>query len=254
MTSLSYATERYLEKLQPTSFDDLVGQTKLTAALERLTRMARRGEQPFPPLLLLGDRGVGKGAIALATGYELAGQDRHAVHRIDADALSAIHSVEEVVPDLDDRDILIVESVEQLEPSVREYLVRAASQRTLNVTADDPSQPTPMADVEPFTLLATATPDISGVGTSGWNPLRVRDYNTEELIAMAHWCADRLKIQMSDSAAFLLARHSYGYARLLRELVVRILLRNVESMSEQGQWCIEDWMVDEIFDADESSP
>jgi len=254
MTSLSYATERYLEKLQPTSFDDLIGQTKLTAALERLTRMARRREQPFPPLLLLGDRGVGKGAIAVATGYELAGDNRQAVRRVGADSLSALQSVEDVVADLEDRDILIVESVEQLEPSVREYLVRAASQRTLAVGSENSSTPSPTTGVEPFTLLATATPDLKGVGTAGWNPLRVRDYNTEEMIAMAHWCADRLQIRMTDSAAFMLARHSYGHGRLLKEMVVRILLRNVESMSEDDQWCVEDWMVDEIFDADESLP
>lgn len=255
MTSISRATTRYLERLRPRCFADLVGQPKLTAALQRLVRRVRSGDQPFPPLLLVGRRDVGTEALASAMAHELTAGDREAIRRVDVDGGLERQELVDHLELINPRDVMIVEGVDTLDRSVRTRLLRAATEFKVRIAPSDSPDSDNTArrrlPLPEFSLVATAVrePDV-GVG-SDWNPVAVREYNTEELIGIIDWCVDRLDIDITDGAAFKLARHSRGRARRLKVMLIRVLLESVEALSQKDQWLIEEWMVDEIYPPDE---
>lgn len=240
MASLAHVIEKYLARLRPESFDELIGQDRLTETLERLVRQAHKGEHPFPPVLLVGPRGVGKKSVASALANELA-DETSGLHEFlpgtPADTDEARERLEEIQPG----DIVVLEQLHEFDEKIRRQFLEAARQ------SPDESGPE-QTELTSFTVIGLTDSAKAGDLSPVWNPVRVRDYNTEELVEIADWSAGRLGLELTEDAAFRLARHSRGHARWLKVTLVRLLLERVDIIDERDDWVVEDWMVDEVVD------
>lgn len=241
MTSMTHVITRYFDRLRPTSFDQLIGQRQLTSRLERLMRRARRGEHPFPPLLLVGERGVGKRGIASAMAHELADGDE--IYEMTPGDPPDLEAARAMLEELEDDEVVVVEQLHDVDDEIRRKVVEAAQISVEEGEAGDEER-----YISSFTLVGMTEPAESDTFSPVWNPVRVRDYNTEELIEIADWSADRLGIELTEEAAFRLARHSRGHARWLKVTLVRLVVERADMMDERRDWVVEAWMVDEVVD------
>lgn len=248
MTSISYVTEQYLQKLRPRSLDDLVGQQRLTQRLKRLVRQVREQHQRFPPVVLLGDRYVGKVDIASALAHEIAGEQQGRVHLWQGHQLDSAPALEMMLQQVDRGDAVVVDQLDVMGAELRAGLVEAAKGASVSVGSSETGDSDIQISTPAFSLVGTARPHEFNDADERWNPLQVRDYNTEELVTLAHCCARRLDIKVTDSAAFRLARHSRGYARRLKSMLVEVLLGSVEMLSQKDEWRIEERMVKEVLE------
>lgn len=244
MTTRVRAMERYLEKLRPDSFDDVVGQRRLIATLEQLVEASTEVGQPLSPLMLVGERGIGKSEIASVIAAERARRCGAAVHRVDPTELIGSGAMAEVFGRFAPNDAVVVCGCDQLTDSMRRQLAAAAGD--CKPLAD--GQPAEQGGRRrvPFSLVATADMQLAP-RMPGWNAVPMRSYRTEELMGLVHWCAERLQVEVTDEAAFQLARQSWGKAPDVRRMIVSVLLDNVDILSRQTTgWRIDNAHVDRV--------
>lgn len=235
MTTQQRATERYLDKLQPACFDALIGQPRLTNTLERVVDTAANRNQPLVPTMIVGEVGIGKREAAGVVAAEYARRVGAGVHRLCAEELIGSHTVDRLEP-LGANDVVIAEGCDRLDPMTRRQLADAVGD-CKPFCADGPFGGA-MDSTASFSVVGTA--DFAATPTlQGWTSLPMRTYDTEELIEIARWCARRLEIEVTDEAAFSLARHSWGRPPRLRRLIVSVFLDNVETLSRRSHWRID---------------
>ena len=209
------------QTLRPTRWDDYVGQDKVKDNLRVFIQGARARNEALDHVLFYGPPGLGKTTLAYIIASELGVNIRPTsgpvVERPD---LAAILS------NLRERDVLFIDEIHRLNPTVEETLYPAMEDYKLDlIIGQGPSAQTYKLTLPHFTLIGATT--RAGLLTS---PLRDRfgviqrlDFYTEEdLLKIVTRSAAILNVSITPDGAAELAKRSRGTPRVANRLLRRV--------------------------------
>jgi Holliday junction DNA helicase RuvB len=213
--------ERLEASLRPATFDEYVGQEKLVANLRVYARAARERGEALDHVLLSGPPGLGKTSLAHILARELSVN----LHVTSGPALVKKGDLAGLLTALAPRDILFIDEIHRLSPSVEEALYPAMEDFRFDVVlgAGIGAQTMEMK-LERFTLVGATT--RTGLLQS---PLRDRfpiqdrldHYRPDELCEIVTRAARKLALPVEPAAAEELAKRARGTPRIALRLLQR---------------------------------
>lgn len=211
--------ENFEQSLRPPGFEDFHGQNKVTERLILMVEAAKKRDDVLEHVLLSGPPGLGKTTLSniIAT---LAGTN---MHTTSGPQIEKAADLAGILTNLQKGDVLFIDEVHRLHPSVEEYLYPAMEDYRLDIIIDSgPSARSIQLNLPKFTLVAATT--RSGMLTA---PLRSRFglvnrldyYSTEELAVILKRSAGLLKIEIDEEGAHAIASRSRGTPRIANNLL-----------------------------------
>lgn len=218
--------------LRPGDFDDFHGQTKVKENLLVMVEAAKMRNEPLDHALLCGPPGLGKttlaNLIANAVGSRL--------HTTSGPQIERAGDLAGILTNLQERDILFIDEIHRLHPSIEEYLYPAIEDFRLDIIIDQgPKARTIRIDLPPFTLVGATT--RAGMLTAPMRsrfgiPNRLDYYTTEELQHILLRSAKLMNVTMDAAGASEIARRSRGTPRIANHLLRWV--RDYAQVKSQG--------------------
>ena len=219
LTSPEKAIER---ALRPVAFDDFSGQEGVVENLRVFVAAARQRQESLDHVLLHGPPGLGKTTLAHIISNDLGVNLRVTSGPV----LDKPGDLAGLLTNLESYDVLFIDEIHRLSPVVEEYLYSAMEDFKIDIMIDSgPNARTVQIKLNPFTLVGATT--RSGLLTA---PLRARFgitsrlnyYSTKVLTDIVQRSAGILKVEISEEAAYEIARRSRGTPRIANALLRRV--------------------------------
>ncbi|NNC37318.1 MAG: Holliday junction branch migration DNA helicase RuvB [Hyphomonadaceae bacterium] len=215
--------------LRPLNFHDFVGQKTAIANLKVFVEAAGRREEALDHLLLSGPPGLGKTTLAQIVARELGVNFR----ATSGPVISKAGDLAALLTNLEPRDVLFIDEIHRLNPTVEEILYPALEDFELDlIIGEGPAARSIKIDLAPFTLvgattraglLATPLRDRFGI------PVRLEFYDEVELTKIVARAGGKLGVDMTAEGALEIARRARGTPR-----VAGRLLRRVRDLAEDA--------------------
>jgi len=144
----------YDRALRPLSFSDFTGQKDVVKNLKVYVDAARRREESLDHILLSGPPGLGKTTLAQIVSRELGVNFRSTSGPV----ISKASDLAALLTNLEPRDVLFIDEIHRLNPSVEEVLYPAMEDFELDlIIGDGPAARSIKIDLAPFTLIGATT-------------------------------------------------------------------------------------------------
>ena len=207
---------------RPQNFDDFVGQQQMCENLQVFVSAAAKRSEALDHVLFYGPPGLGKTTLAQIVGHELGVGFRATSGPVIAKAgdLAAI------LTNLQPRDVLFIDEIHRLNPSVEEILYPAMEDFQLDlIIGEGPAARSVRIELPQFTLIGATT--RSGLISTPLRerfgiPLRLNFYETKELQSIVSRGAKLLGMNLSLDGAMEIARRSRGTPRVSGRLLRRV--------------------------------
>ncbi len=212
----------YEKSLRPLNFDEYIGQDKVKEILKIFVKATLMRQEALDHVLLYGPPGLGKTTLAYIIARELGVN----IKITSGPAIERPGDLAAILTNLGNRDLLFIDEIHRLHPTVEEILYPAMEDFALDIMiGKGPSARSMRLDLSPFTLVGATTK--AGRLTS---PLRDRFgvslhmdfYETKDLVKILLRASKILNIVLHDEAAEKIAYCSRGTPRIANRLLKRI--------------------------------
>jgi Holliday junction DNA helicase RuvB len=210
------------QALRPRRLTDFIGQGQLKANLEVFIAAARTRAEAMDHVLFAGPPGLGKTTLAQIMAAELGVGFRMTSGPI----IQRAGDLAALLTNLQPRDVLFIDEIHRLSPTVEEVLYPAMEDFQLDLMiGEGPAARSVRIDLAPFTLVGATT--RTGLLTT---PLRDRFgilsrmefYSQAELLAIIERGARLLGLELEPDGAGEIARRSRGTPRVATRLLRRV--------------------------------
>ena len=214
--------ETYDRALRPQTLSEFVGQEQAKGNLKVFIDAARGRNEALDHVLLFGPPGLGKTTLAQIVARELGVGFRATSGPI----LAKAGDLAAILTNLEPRDVLFIDEIHRLAPTVEEILYPAMEDHVLDlIIGEGPSARSVRIDLAPFTLvgattraglLATPLRDRFGI------PLRLEFYTPDELVRVITGAARKMGTPINDEGAREIASRARGTPRVAGRLLRRV--------------------------------
>ncbi|WP_298868798.1 Holliday junction branch migration DNA helicase RuvB [uncultured Gimesia sp.] len=209
----------YDDVLRPQRLSEVVGQRQVVERLQVILDATRKRNEPLGHLLLDGPPGLGKTTLASVLPKELGTE----LQITSGPSLSAPKDLLPYLTNASHGSFLFIDEIHRLPATVEEFIYPAMEDFRVDITLGDGiNARTVNMKLQKFTLIGATT--RSGMLTA---PLRDRFvrrehldfYDDDELVEIVRRNSIKLRTQISDDAAFEIARRSRGTPRKANNLL-----------------------------------
>lgn len=205
--------------LRPGDFGEFHGQQKVKDQLLVIVEASKARGEPLDHVLLCGPPGLGKttlaNLIASAVGSRL--------HTTSGPQIERAGDLAGILTNLAERDILFIDEIHRLHPSIEEYLYPAIEDFRLDIIIDQgPKARSIRIDLPPFTLVGATTRagKLTGPMRSRFGiPHRLDYYSVEDLQHIITRSAALLRTPIEVGGAREIARRARGTPRIANHLL-----------------------------------
>jgi len=210
------------QSLRPREWDDYVGQEKVKANLQVFIKGAKARKEALDHLLFYGPPGLGKTTLA----FIIAGELGVSIRTTSGPVIERQKDLAAILTNLQERDVLFIDEIHRLNPSVEETLYPAMEDYKLDlIIGQGPSAQAYPLSLPRFTLIGATT--RAGLLTS---PLlnrfgvvqRLDFYEEADLFKIVLRSAKILSVVIDEDGAWEIARRSRGTPRVANRLLRRV--------------------------------
>lgn len=208
--------------LRPLILDDFTGQAAARANLKVFIEAAKARKDALDHVLFVGPPGLGKTTLAQIVARELGVNFRSTSGPVIAKA----GDLAAQLTNLEERDVLFIDEIHRLNPSVEEILYPAMEDFQLDlIIGEGPAARSVKIDLAKFTLVGATT--RAGLLTTPLRdrfgiPIRLNFYTVGELDLIVRRGARVLGIKMTEEGANEIARRARGTPRIAGRLLRRV--------------------------------
>ena len=205
--------------LRPRNFAEVVGQRALIENLKVFVKAAAARREPLDHVLFCGPPGLGKTSLAHVIAHELGAQ----IHVTSGPALERKGDLAGILTNLGDNDVLFIDEIHRLQPTIEEYLYPAMEDYRLDIIIDQGPQARSLRlNLPKFTLIGATT--RAGMVSA---PLRSRFgmtarldyYHAEEMQKIIVRSARLLGVEIDSAGAAEIAARTRGTPRTANNLL-----------------------------------
>ena len=216
------ADEELYSSIRPQNLADFTGQKNLCENLAVFIRSARERGEALDHTLLFGPPGLGKTTLAQIISKEL----EVGFRPTSGPMISKAGDLAAILTNLEPRDVLFIDEIHRLNPTVEEVLYSAMEDFQLDIIiGEGPAAHSVRIDLPPFTLVGATT--RSGLLSTPLRdrfgiPLRLEFYEPEELMHIVSRGARIMQLDMTKEGAMEIAKRSRGTPRIAGRLLRRV--------------------------------
>lgn len=221
------------DSLRPQKFEDFIGQETIKTNLKIFIQAARKRGEHLDHVLLYGPPGLGKTSLAYLISRELG----VGIKPTSGPVIEKAGDLSAILTSLQDKEVLFIDEIHRLHPSLEEILYSAMEDFSLDVIiGQGPGARSHKLRIKRFTLVGATT--RAGRITA---PLRSRFgivhrldyYQVEDLKKIILRSARILGVKVEESGAEEIARRARGTPRIANRLLRRV--RDFAEVKGDGQ-------------------